>query len=174
MGKYQLLSTLSARRRPLRALSSPLESIHYHCISSSDIQSGITQCFNHRGENRPGNTKVAQAAAIPYTEAAHCALIALRCAKNHHPFNSVLDEDYQAEVDMLCPGTKLPHPATVSRDIQAIYLDMSRHICNYFQVLYLHINYGVQNDFIFRNMTTQSILLWMDGLHLLSHPFLEL
>jgi hypothetical protein len=86
----------------------------------------------------------------------------------------VLDEDYQAEVDMLCPGTKLPHPATVSRDIQAIYLDMSRHICNYFQVLYLHINYGVQNDFIFRNMTTQSILLWMDGLHLLSHPFLEL
>jgi hypothetical protein len=23
-------------------------------------------------------------------------------------------------------------------------------------------------------MTTQSILLWMDGLHLLSHPFLEL
>ena len=28
-------------------------------------------------------------------------------------------------------------------------------------------------NFIFRNATTQSILSWMDGLHLLLHPFLE-
>ena len=45
----------------------------------------------------------------------------------------MLDEDYQAEVDMLRPGTKLPHPTTVSRDIQAIYLDMSKHVRDYFE-----------------------------------------
>ena len=101
---------------------------------TSNLQSGITQCFERRGENRPGTAMVAHAAAIPYTEAAHRVLIALRCAKNHRPFNSVLDEDYQAEVNMLRPGTKLPHPATVSRDIQAIYLNMSKHICDYFEV----------------------------------------
>jgi hypothetical protein len=101
---------------------------------TSNLQSGITQCFERRGENRPGDAREAQVTAIPYTEAAHRALIALRCAKNHRPFNSVLDEDYQAEVNMLRPGTKLPHPATVSRDIQAIYLDMSKHIRDYFEV----------------------------------------
>ena len=100
---------------------------------TSNLQSGITQCFEHQGENRPGDARGAQASAIPYTEVAHCALIALHCAKNHHPFNSVLDEDYQAKVNMLRPWTKLPHPMTVSRDIHAIHLDMSRHICNYFQ-----------------------------------------
>jgi hypothetical protein len=91
---------------------------------TSNLQSGIIQCLLRRDENRPGDAKLTQA-AIPYTEAAHRALIALRCAKNHRPFNSVLDEDYQAEVNMLRPGTKLPHPAAVSRDIQAIYLDLS-------------------------------------------------
>lgn len=144
---------------------------------TSNLQSGITQCFERRGEGRPAG-KAARAAAIPYSVAAHHALIALRCAKNHRPFNSVLDEDYQTEVNMLRPGTKLPHPHTVSRDIQSIYLDMSRHVRNYFQasfciagvVGYENITYSL----IIRNVTAQSISLWMDGLHLLSHPFLEL
>jgi hypothetical protein len=95
-------------------------------------------CFECQGENRPSGSKVARGATILYTKAAHRALIALHCAKNHCPFNSVLDEDYQAEVDMLHPGTKLLHPATVSRDIQVIYLNMSRHIRNYFQVSLHH------------------------------------
>ncbi len=100
---------------------------------TSNLQSGITQCFEHQGGNQPNDAKVARAAVIPYTKAAHRALIVLRCAKNHRPFNSVLDKDYQAEVNMLRPGTKLPHPTTISRDIQAIYLDMSQHIRSYFQ-----------------------------------------
>jgi hypothetical protein len=142
---------------------------------TSNLQSAITQCFERWGGNRPGDAKVAQAAVIPYTEAAHRALIALRCAKNHRPFNSVLDEDYQAEVNMLRPGTKLPHPTTVSRDIQAIYLDMSMHVRNYFQVSFHIIIYkNMKHEFIFRHATAQSILLLMDGLHLLLHPFLEL
>lgn len=110
---------------------------------TSNLQSGINQCFERRGESRPGNAMAAHAATIPYTEAAHRALIALRCAKNHRPFNSVLDEDYQAEVNMLRPGTKLPHPVTVSRDIQAIYLDMSMHVHDYFQVC-CHIDITLQ------------------------------
>jgi hypothetical protein len=77
---------------------------------------------------------------------------------------------------MLRPGTKLPHPATVSRDIQAIYLDMSKHLRNYFQVSFYIImrRKNMNHEFIFRHATAQSILLWMGGLRLLLHPFLEL
>jgi len=143
---------------------------------TSNLQSGITQleCFEHQGEIRPDDARVAWETAIPYTAAAHRALIALHCVKNHPPFNSVLDEDYKAEVNMLRPGTKLPHPATVSRDIQAIYVDMSPHICNYFQVsFYVVAKYeNVKWQSNFRHKTTRSILLWMDGLRPLLRPFL--
>ncbi|KAF8218480.1 hypothetical protein L208DRAFT_1350996, partial [Tricholoma matsutake] len=44
------------------------------------------------------------------------------CTKNHCPFNSVLDEDYQAEVEMLQPGTIIPSPQMVSRDIKLCIL----------------------------------------------------
>jgi hypothetical protein len=70
----------------------------------------------------------------PYSAAAHGPLIAMWCAKNHRPFNSVLDEDYQPEVEMLHPGTILPGPQTVSRDIKSIYAEMSK---NYFMVTYI-------------------------------------
>ncbi len=75
--------------------------------------------------------------AINYTPAAHRTLIVLRCAKSHRPFNSVADEDYQAEVQMLQPGTILPHPSTVSHDIKAIYLTMSILVRQYFMVCIL-------------------------------------
>ncbi|KAF8219916.1 hypothetical protein L208DRAFT_1180880, partial [Tricholoma matsutake] len=68
----------------------------------------------------------------PYSAAAHCTLIAMQCAKNHPPFNSVLDEDYQVEVEMLRPGTILPGPQTVSHDIKSIYAEMSKNVQNYF------------------------------------------
>ena len=69
-----------------------------------------------------------------YSPAAHRTLIAQRCAKNHRPFNSVTDEDYIAEVEMLRPGTKLPSPSTVSRDIRAIYAEVSKFVRTYFLV----------------------------------------
>ncbi|KAF8224602.1 hypothetical protein L208DRAFT_1310230, partial [Tricholoma matsutake] len=50
--------------------------------------------------------------------------------KNYHPFNSVLDEDYQAEVEMLQPGTIIPSPQMVSHDIKAMYTEMSKHALN--------------------------------------------
>ena len=77
---------------------------------TSNLQNGANQC--NLKHNVPLASKSVH--AIPYSEAAHRALIALRCAKNQRPFNSVLDEDYQAEVNILWPGTKLPHPQTVS------------------------------------------------------------
>lgn len=131
---------------------------------TSNLQSGITQCFERRGENRPGSAVVGHAATVTYTEAAHRALIALRCAKNHRPFNFVLDEDYQAEVNMLRPGTKLPHPATVSRDIQAIYLDMSMHVRSYFQVSFcIDIIMRQTHDFILGTQQhNPSCHGWMD------------
>jgi len=70
--------------------------------------------------------------AISYSEAAHCALIVLRCAKNAHPINSVLDEDYRLEVEMLRPGTKLPHPMTIQWDLLCIYDHTSIAIKDYF------------------------------------------
>ncbi|KAF8881191.1 hypothetical protein BD779DRAFT_1445657, partial [Infundibulicybe gibba] len=72
--------------------------------------------------------------AFPYSVAAHRALIALRAAKSGRPFNAVLDEDYQDEVRMLRPNTVLPNPITVSRDINAIYLEMSCYVRDYFSV----------------------------------------
>ncbi|KAF8985715.1 hypothetical protein BDQ17DRAFT_1260059, partial [Cyathus striatus] len=56
------------------------------------------------------------------------------CTKNYCPFNSVLDEEYQMEVEMLRPGTKIPHPITVSHDIQALYIAFSRCVKEYFAV----------------------------------------
>jgi hypothetical protein len=89
-------------------------------------------CHSRHGEG--GSTQQKSASTIPYSASAHRALIAMRCAKNHRPFNMVTDEEYLIEVDMLRPGTKPPSPATISRDIGALYLEMSKHVLNYFQV----------------------------------------
>lgn len=99
---------------------------------TKNLQDGVRACNNRRGVTA-GDTAV-QPTGEPYSAAAHRTLIALRCAKNHRPFNSVLDEDYQAEVEMLRPGTILPSPQTVSRDIKAIYVSMSIMLRTYFAV----------------------------------------
>jgi hypothetical protein len=44
---------------------------------------------------------------------------------------------YQVEVEMLRPGTILPGPQTVSRDIKSIYAEMSKNVRNYFMVTYI-------------------------------------
>jgi hypothetical protein len=99
---------------------------------TKNIQDRIKACNTHLGSTA-GATAVASMGPH-YSSAAHRTLIALRCAKNHRPFNSVLDEDYRAEVEMLRPGTVLPAPQTVSRDIKAIYAEMSKNVRNYFMV----------------------------------------
>ncbi|KAF8220393.1 hypothetical protein L208DRAFT_1333961, partial [Tricholoma matsutake] len=71
-----------------------------------NIQDGVKVCDKHVGTVT--DTTTVESTGQPYLAAAHRTLIVMWCAKNHHPFNSVLDEDYQAEVEMLCPGTILP------------------------------------------------------------------
>ena len=101
---------------------------------TKNIQDGVKACDKRAGTVT--GTAAVQSTGQPYSTAAHRTLIAMRCAKNHRPFNSVLDEDYQAEVEMLRPGTVLPSPQTVSRDIKSIYLEMSKNVRNYFMVTY--------------------------------------
>ena len=71
---------------------------------------------------------------IPYSSAAHRVLIALRCATSKRLFNSVSDEFYAREVQMLRPGTKLPSPSTVSHDIAKMYENGSHMVKQYFLV----------------------------------------
>ncbi|TFK41567.1 hypothetical protein BDQ12DRAFT_565291, partial [Crucibulum laeve] len=99
---------------------------------TSNLQHSVALCLKLHGDKPvPQSTT---GSSIPYSEAAHCTLLALCCAKEHRPFNSVLDEDYQAEVEMLQPGTKLPHPATINNDVKSLYNGLSRHVKSYFQV----------------------------------------
>ena len=69
---------------------------------TKNLQEGVWACDKHLVGVAAGAVSV-QPAGEPYTPAGHHILIALRCAKNHCPFNSVLDDDhdYQAEVEML-------------------------------------------------------------------------
>jgi hypothetical protein len=101
---------------------------------TKNLHDGIKACNNRTGTTTAD--AAVQPTGEPYSPAAHRTLIAMRCAKNHRPFNSVSDEDYQAEVEMLRPGTVLPAPSTVSRDIKAIYLSMSIMVRTYFAVCY--------------------------------------
>jgi hypothetical protein len=115
----------------------PTTHSHTHARSktsggTSNLQLGVAQCNKHHGIS---STQVSKSGP-PYSEAAHRALIALHCAKNHQPFNSVLDNNYQTEVQMLRPGMKVPHPMTVSRDVNAMYFEMSKHVQNYFQACF--------------------------------------
>ena len=66
---------------------------------TKNLQEGVWSCDKCIGDVAGATSD--QPAGEPYTHAGHHTLIALQCAKNHRPFNSVLDEDYQAEVQML-------------------------------------------------------------------------
>ena len=99
---------------------------------TSNLASTSKACLASQGVI-PSNTSSTKS-SIPYSLANHRALIAMRCAKNARPFNSVYDEDYLNEVEMLRPGTIVPSPSTVSRDINDIYVALSTHVKNYFFV----------------------------------------
>ncbi|KAI0045689.1 hypothetical protein FA95DRAFT_1495156, partial [Auriscalpium vulgare] len=71
---------------------------------------------------------------IPYSPAAHRAVIALRSATSQRPFNMVADKYYAMEVNMLRPGTPLPAPTTVSEDIKALHVGLASDVKEYFSV----------------------------------------
>ncbi|KAJ7018633.1 hypothetical protein C8F04DRAFT_934065, partial [Mycena alexandri] len=86
------------------------------------------------GDTNKGAQQDLHRSVSSYTPARHRALIALRCASSHRPFNTVRDEFYLEEVEMLRPGTKVPSPATISRDVQTLYVAGSQMIKDYFKV----------------------------------------
>ncbi|KAF8239995.1 hypothetical protein L208DRAFT_1235428 [Tricholoma matsutake] len=100
---------------------------------TKNLQDGVKPCDKRLGVV---SGDAPQRTGAPYSPAGHHTMIAMCCAKNHRPFNSVLDEDYQAEVEMLQPGTILPSPQTVSCDIKVIYAEMSKNVRNYFMVCF--------------------------------------
>ncbi|KIJ93440.1 hypothetical protein K443DRAFT_112063 [Laccaria amethystina LaAM-08-1] len=90
----------------------------------------IKQCEEKQGIYQPQPAS----SSVPYTVENHHALIALHCAKHARPMNEILDDDYQTEVDMLCPGTVVPHPTIIQQDLINIYVHMSTFVMNYFLV----------------------------------------
>ncbi|KAF8151170.1 hypothetical protein K438DRAFT_1512742, partial [Mycena galopus ATCC 62051] len=106
---------------------------------TKNLKRTLEQCCDRRGVDPGGDTsKNAQQdlfqSVSRYTPARHRALIALRCASSHRPFNSVRDEFYLEEVELLRPGTHVPSPITVSRDVQTLYKEGSRRVKEYFKV----------------------------------------
>lgn len=97
---------------------------------TSNLQKAVDVCLKRQGRTRDK----AVSTTIPYSEAAHRAIIALRCAKHARAINSVLDDDYLMEIEMLRPGTRVPKPMTVQRDLLHIYAQASIAVKNYFLV----------------------------------------
>jgi hypothetical protein len=99
---------------------------------TANLLKGRKACLVREGELQ--EDKDANLPPNKYTPAAFRANIALQCAKNNRPFNFVLDPNYKEQVNMLCLNTHVPSPATVSRDINAVYVDMARHVRQYLMV----------------------------------------
>ncbi|TFK18196.1 hypothetical protein FA15DRAFT_603727, partial [Coprinopsis marcescibilis] len=99
---------------------------------TGNLMASICTCDKRRGETTLPLSSEQQ--TVSYSEANHCALVALRCAENQRPYNMVDDRLYKMEVDMLRPGTVPPKPQTVSRDVQQLYLSLAVHVAQYFKV----------------------------------------
>ncbi|KAJ6537535.1 hypothetical protein DFH09DRAFT_930744 [Mycena vulgaris] len=114
-----------------------------------------TKCDKTRGVSGDSNKNAQQdlhRSVSRYTPARHRALVALRCASSHRPFNAVRDPYYLEEVELLRPGTKVPSPRTVSRDIHTLYLAGSKMVKEYFKVpffpfIYIPLDLITQQDY---------------------------
>jgi hypothetical protein len=138
---------------------------------TANLQKGVDRCLGKHGETEEVMGQDPSVPAVKYSEATHRALIALRCAKYQRPFNSVVDEEYKIEVNMLRPGTKIPHPSTIGRDVRVLYQDWSELVKDYFMVrnfLFFYINLISS----FRNVIQLSTLFWMVGLLRSQHHIL--
>lgn len=97
------------------------------------------RCSNSGTDTNAGTQQTLHGSVSRYTPARHRALIAVRCARSRRPFESVADPDYQAEVELLRPGTHIPSPRTVSRDVEVIYEKGSIGVRDYFNVGFLFV-----------------------------------
>ncbi|PPQ84415.1 hypothetical protein CVT26_006537 [Gymnopilus dilepis] len=100
-------------------------------VGTSNLKKDVDRCLRAQGITPPVKSN-ASSSALPYSEANHRALIALRSAKYNRPVNMVTDEEYLQEVNMLRPGTIPPSPSTVARDLHKLYEEMSIDVKKYF------------------------------------------
>jgi len=77
----------------------------------------------------------------PYSVAEHHVIIALKSATSHRPFNAVHDKYYRMEVELLQPGTVIPHAMTVSHDIKHLYIELSKTVRDYFKVHHMFVSW---------------------------------
>lgn len=101
---------------------------------TSNLDRSRKKCMQERGLNEDTTPVAPQPSTLTYSRSRHRALIAARCASSKRPFNSVADPHYIQEVQMLCPGAKLPSPTTVARDINAMYKFGAEVVREYFSV----------------------------------------
>ncbi|KAH8104903.1 hypothetical protein DFH11DRAFT_1506471 [Phellopilus nigrolimitatus] len=101
---------------------------------TTNLLNGACKCDSERGFDSLRDTHTLQVVAPRYSHAAHRALMALRSASDNRPFHALADKHYLMEVEMLRPGTIVPSPSTTSRDINDLYLELSKNVRNYFQV----------------------------------------
>jgi hypothetical protein len=104
---------------------------------ATNLTRSIIQCEKKRGVqgNSPANAQQNLHGSVSkYTEIRHRAIVALRCAVSHRAFNMVDDPFYKQEVELLRPGTKVPSPKMVSRDVQTLYQMGSKRVVEYFSV----------------------------------------
>ena len=104
---------------------------------TKNLQRGQRECENRRGVTGDSNARAQQtltSSISTYTPACHHALIGMWCAISCRPFNSVCNPYYIDEVEMLHPGTHVPSPSTISRDINMIYTKGSTYVKQYFAV----------------------------------------
>jgi hypothetical protein len=114
---------------------------------TSNLKNTAQKCDKEQGIVAPLAPTATYATA--YSAAAHRAIIALRCATDHRPFNSVADKYYKMEVELLRPGTKIPAPTTVSLDIKHLYLELSKGVREYFKVCIKYVSLHII-DHVFR------------------------
>lgn len=104
----------------------------YHPQMSSEgttnLLNGAKSCDAQTGENSMPSAPASSKTGVEYSPENHRALMVMRSAKSARPFNSFADEDYKEEVEMLRPGTVTPHPSTISRDLNEVYIRLSTHI----------------------------------------------
>ncbi|KAK7047943.1 hypothetical protein VNI00_006271 [Paramarasmius palmivorus] len=106
---------------------------------TSNLAKAAKACDEQRGQCSGDDTSVGTQQTLhqsvsTYTPARHRAIVALRCAVNHRPFEMVRDKLYVEEVKLLRPGTKLVSPGTVSTDVKRIYNGCSIMVRDYFRL----------------------------------------
>ncbi|KAJ6532464.1 hypothetical protein B0H19DRAFT_449692 [Mycena capillaripes] len=91
----------------------------WECSKMKQGNSNLGETAKKCGKARAQPT--AQAVVVPYNEARHRAICAIRCAANKRPFASQDDEWYRLEVELLRPGTIPPSSKAVERDVGLLY-----------------------------------------------------